>query len=242
MKTAPDSAVSMLSGVVQDQQAAGLAAAFSTGELVRIMELLERTMQGFTRSASRRVDAELCIISLCQPELQLDAKSLNARLTKLEEQIKGGKLISAPVQRTEKLPYEEPPAHTDLDVPPEDPVVPEFSVVETPVGFWTELVSAIRQELGPPISGFFTTTPNAPVQGVLREGKVILRCTNSFTLEMINKPEVLALVGRKATAILNKPISAAAEDISATGRSNPRLEQLMDFGRSHSNIVNIKDS
>ena len=241
MKTAPDSAVSMLSGVVQDQQAATLAAAFSTGELVRIMEQLERTMQGFTRSASRRVDAELCIISLCQPELQLDAKSLNARLTRLEEQVKSGTFVSTVPEAAQQLPDEEPPAHTDLDVPPEEVSEPEIPAEDAPVGFWTELVAAIRQELGPPISGFFVTTPSAPVQGVLRDGKVVLKCTNSFTLEMVNKPEILSLVGRKASAILNRPVSAAAEDASVSGRSNPRMEQLMDFGRTHSNIVNIKD-
>ena len=240
MKTAPDSAVSMLSGVVQDQQAASLAAAFSTGELIRIMEQLEQTMQGFTRSASRRVDAELCIISLCQPELQLDAKSLNARLTKLEEQVKSGSFVPAAAPVTQQ-PDEEPPIPTDLDAPPEEPFEPEAPVEDTPLGFWSELVAAIRQELGPPISGFFVTTPSAPVQGVLRENKVVLKCTNSFTLEMVNKPEILSLVGRKATAILNRPVTAVAVDASALGRSNPRMERLMDFGRSHSNIVNIKD-
>lgn len=243
MKTAPDSAVSMLSGVVQDQQAADLAAAFSTGELVRMMELLEQTMQGFTRSASRRVDAELCIISLCQPELQLDAKSLNARLTKVEEQIKSGRFVSSevPSSATEQLPDEEPPMPTDSDAPPEDTFHDQPMVEDTPIGFWSELVAAIRQELGPPISGFFVTTPNAPVQGVLREGKVILKCANSFILEMVNKAEILSLVGRKASAILNRPMSVTAEDTSVSGRSNPRMEQLMDFGRSHSNVVNIKD-
>ena len=241
LKTAPDSAVSMLTGIVQDQQAASLADAFSSGELVRIIEQLERTMQGFTRSASRRVDAELCIISLCQPELQLDPKSLNARLTKLEEQVKNGKFVSVAPQIVEQLPDEEPPAHTAQDTPPEEIPEPEIVTEDTPIGFWTELVAAVRQELGPPISGFFATTPSAPVQGVLRDGKVVLKCTNSFTLEMVNKPEILSLVGRKASAILNRPVSAAAEDVSASGRNNPRMEQLMDFGRTHSNVINIKD-
>ena len=241
MKTAPDSAVSMLSGVVQDQQASALAAAFSTGELIRIMELLEQTMQGFTRSASRRVDAELCIVSLCQPELQLDAKSLNARLTKLEEQVKSGRFVSVTAPVAPQEPVDEPPAPTDFDAPPEEDFEPEAPAEDAPLGFWTELVAAVRQELRPPISGFFVTIPSAPVQGVLREGKVVLKCANSFTLEMVNKPEILSLVGRKATAILNRPVSVVAEDASVSGRSNPRMERLMDFGRSHSNVVNIKD-
>ena len=241
LKTAPESAVSMLSGIVQDQQAVALADAFSTGELVRIMEQLEKTMQGFTRSASRRVDAELCLISLCQPELQLDVKALNARLTKLEEQIKSGRFISAAPALTDQIPDEKYLTPVDLDALIEEPHEPENVVDDAPVGFWTELVASIRQELGPPVSGFFVTTPNAPVQGVLQEGRIVLRCTNNFTLEMVNKPEILSLVGRKASAILNRPVSAAAEDVSVSARNNPRMEQLMDFGRNHSNVVNIKD-
>ena len=52
-------------------------------------------MSGFTRSASRRMDAELCLLEMCQPELSLDAKALNARLTRLEEQIKSGAFVAA---------------------------------------------------------------------------------------------------------------------------------------------------
>jgi len=243
MKTAPNSAVSMLSGVAQDSQVASLSAVFSTGELIRMMELLEKTMLGFTRSASRRVDAEICIISLCQPELQLDAKALNARLTRLEEQIKSGSFTPAvPAMKGPVLQDEEPPAPTDDDAPPMpgEEVIP--SVQDTPVGFWTELVAAIRQELRPPASGFFVASPNAAVQGVIRGDKIVLRCTNNFTMEMVNKPEILSLVGRKASAILNRPVSAAAEDISAAPQNSARMEQLMNFGRSHSNIVKIKDN
>ena len=67
--------------------------------LLRMMEKIEQTMSSFTRSASRRLDAELCIISLCQPELQLDQASLNARLTRLEEQIKSGAFVAAAPQK-----------------------------------------------------------------------------------------------------------------------------------------------
>ena len=90
LKSAPDGGIAMLSGVTTDSEAAQLAKAFSGGELVRIMDQLEKTANGFTRRASRRLDAELCIISLCQPELQLDAQSLNARISRLEENVKNG--------------------------------------------------------------------------------------------------------------------------------------------------------
>ena len=244
IKTAPNSAVSMLSGVVSDSEVASLSKSISTGELIRMMEKIEETMSRFTRSASRRLDAELCIISLCQPELQLDAKSMNARLTRLEEQIKSGSFAVAPMTSVSKPQIQEdeelPPMPTDEDAPPEEPVAEQSH--DTPVGFWSELVAAIRQELRPPLSGFFTATANAPITGVLRGNTVVLRCSNEFTKQMVDKPDVLSLVGRKASAILNRPVSAAAEDQSAGGQDSGRMEQLMQFGRSHSDIVKIKDN
>ena len=245
LKTAPEAGISMLSGVAADSEAGLLAKRFASGELVRMMETIEKTVQSFTRSASHRLDAELCILGLCQPELQLDAASLNARLTRLEEQIKSGSFVAAtPTESGSVRPAQEeeyPPMPTDEDAPPvEHEHQPEAPADEAPMGFWTELVSAIRKEMKPPVSGFFVVSPNAPVQGSLQGKKVVLRCSNSFTLDMVNKPEVLALVGRKATAILGRSVSAVAVDATAKPENSARMEQLLNFGREHSDIVNIK--
>ncbi len=244
MKTAPNAGLAMLSGVATDAEAATLAKQLSSGELVQIMEQLEITMAGFTRSASRRMDAELCLIRLCQPELQLDAQSLNARLTRMEEQLKSGSFVAAAPQRIQDEPEEErPPMPDDADAPPiqDEPVVQPIAD-NTPMGFWAELVAAIRQEMKPPLVGFFTTGENATVQGILQGNQVVLRCNNKFILDMVNKPDVLAMVARKASAVLNKPVTARAEDASAKAQSGGKMERLMDFGRAHSDIVNIKNN
>ena len=247
LKTAPQAGITMLSGVASDKEASQLTQAFSGGEMIRMMEQLENTLAAFTRSASRRVDAELCIISLCQPELQLDAKALNARLTRLEEQLKSGsfKVMAAPgnvpAPAAEEPEEERPPMPTDEDAPVE-PAEAEPVRDQTPVGFWSELVASLRQELRPPVSGFFLATPNSPVQGILKGNQVVLCCTNPFTLEMINKPEVLMLVGRKASAILGCPVSAKAVDKTAGADNNAAMERLLAFGRDHSDIVRIKEN
>jgi DNA polymerase-3 subunit gamma/tau len=245
LKTAPEAGITMLSGVATDAESKALAASFGSGELLRMMEKLEQTMSSFTRSASRRLDAELCIISLCQPELQLDQASLNARLTRLEEQLKSGNFVVAqqpaapqPIPQPEE--EERPPLPDDLDAPPEDPYAPQPVANSAPVGFWPDLVSAVRQELRPPVSGFFTATPNAPMQGTLEGSRVVLRCANPFTLEMVNKPEILSLVARKASALLGRSVTAIAVDQNAKPEANAKMERLMNFGKAHSDIVTIK--
>ena len=247
MKTAGGAGITMLSGVASDTEVLELTKALSGGELVRMMNLIQSTLSGFTRSASRRMDAELCILELCQPELSLDAKALNARLTRLEEQVKSGSFaVAAPVKKVpapaEEEDYDRPPMPGDEDAPPTEEEIPVPKPSEAPMGFWSELCGGVRKELKPPLSGFFTTSPNAPVQGALVGKKLELRCGNDFIAKMLDKADVLEIVSRKASAMLGRPVRAVVVDMTAKPAGNPRMEQLMQFGRAHSDIIKIKNN
>ena len=240
IKTAPNSGITMLSGVASDQEVLELSKQLSSGELVRMMQLIQQTLSDFVRSDSRRMDAELCIMELCQPELSLDAKSLNARLTRLEDQIKSGGFVVSNARPAEA----HTPASTQMEVPADEPEmsVPQEPVPDdVPLGFWQDLVAAVRQELKPPISGFFVSTENAPVRGVMIKGVLELRCKNSFTAEMIGKSETLEIVSRKASAQLGRPVKVITVDLTAKPSGNSRMESLLNFGRNHSDIVNMKE-
>ncbi len=249
MKTAGNAGITMLSGVASDQEVLALTKTLSSGELIRMMNRIQTTMAGFTRSASRRMDAELCIVELCQPELNLDAEALNARLTRLEEQIKSGSFVAAKPQKNAVSPIQEeqdfddrPPMPGDEDAPPGEDLPPQPQPSEAPVGFWSELCNAIRKELKPPVSGFFAVSPNAPIQGALVGQTLELRCSNDFTARMLDKPEILEIASRKASAILNRPVRAVVVDGSAKPGASSRMQQLLKFGQDHSDIVTIKKS
>ena len=249
MKTAPGTGITMLSGVATDQEVTQLVTRFSSGELVRMMTLIQETVAGFTRSASRRLDAELCMLNLCQPELSLDMESLNARLTRLEDQLKSGKFVvaaNAPQKKPvpEDLDDERPPMPGDEDAPPCEEDVPIPREPEAPpvaASFWTELLAASRKELKPPASGFFVPTQNSPLKGALKGSRLELRCMNTFVAEAINRPDILEVVSRKASALLGKPVSVSVVDMTAKPAANPQMEQLLNFGRAHSDIVKIKE-
>ena len=137
------------------------------------------------------------------------------------------------------------PLPDDMDAPPdpmEPPAPPQEVQNEAPAGFWTEIASQVRKELRPPASGFFATTENAPIKGVLQGERLLLVCSNQFTMEYINKPEILDLVSRKASAKLGRPVRAVAADRNAGKVKSAQMEQLLNFGRAHSDIVKIKDS
>jgi len=250
MKTAGNTGITMLSGVASDREVLELTKELTSGELVRFINLIQGTLAGFTRSASRRMDAELCILELCQPELALDAKSLNSRLTRLEEQIKSGSfVVSSPVRKAKQEAVEDdydaerPPMPDDADAPPEpEDAIPAPRPSEAPVGFWSELCGSIRKELRPPVSGFFAPSPSSPLQGALVENTLELRCSNDFIAKMLDKPDILEVVSRKAGAILSRPVRVRIVDLTAKPAGNPRMEQLMKFGRDHSDIIKIKNN
>lgn len=234
LKTAPGQGIAMLSGVAEEEETKRLAAMLSGGELLRMMELLQKTLASFSRNASRRTDAELCILEMCQPEISRDAASMNARLTRLEEMIKSGSFPAVkPVPAAEEA--------TPAAPAPEEPAPPEPPASQTaPMGFWGDLTAAVRGELNPPAKGFFSPNPNGPVQGALSGGRLELLCADRFTAEMISKPEVLEIVGRKAAAILGRQVTVTVADRTQKASSGEGLRKLMDFGKANPDIVKIK--
>ena len=240
LQTAPKEGISMLSGVASDDEVKSLARKFSAGELARMMDVIQQTAAGFARSTSRRMDAELCVVKLCQPELSLDADAVNSRITRLEEMLKSGSFAfvnSSDLPQTE----ERPPLPDDMDAPPEtgSPEL-EYEVTQMPAGFWVDIVSEIRSELKPPASSFFVTTPNPPVEGVLSDHKLELVCTAGFIVDVINKPEIIEMISRKASAKLGKPIRVSVVDKTKMKSKSRQMEQLLRFGQEHSDIINIK--
>ena len=69
----------------------------------------------------------------------------------------------------------------------------------------------------------------------------MLECSAGFVYECVNQPAVLELVGRKAAMKLGRQVMVKAVDISAQPAANGKMEQLLNFGRAHNNIVKIKD-
>lgn len=235
LKTAPKEAITLLSGVADEGEVKEICKSFSLGELTRMMELIQQTAAGFTRNTSRRMDVELLLVNLCNPTLSLDAQSLNARLTRLEEQIHSG-LIPVAVETMPSVKAPEPAKETKDENPKPETVVSKA----VPAGFWTDVVAELRKELPVSVSGFFTTTENAPIVGVMEGEQFLLRCSNDFAVKMVNKPEILQVIERKVSGKLGRKVSVRVTDGSASQR-NTQMEQLLKFGREHSDVIKIKE-
>ena len=226
LKTAPQSGLSMISGLCTTGEAKELTRSFSKGELIRMVALLQEALAGRDRSANLRVDAELSIVRLCTPALELDANALNARLTRLEERIASGRFQMQAVPEASEESEEEPPFPDDADDPEAEP--PKQAQLPAdgglPEGFWPELTQALRTELGVPARGFFSA--NGPISPTLKGDTLYLRA-DSFVQKIIAKPEILQLVGQKASALLGRPVQAMMERSGASGADSSGVDKLL---------------
>ena len=141
-KTAPKAGGALMTGGFDGETLRLLSARFDVPRLVQMLNLLQRTGADLARSANRRTDMELCLVTLCDPTLDGSPAGLNARIARLEqggtiapdrtapvpspEKNPSPKTKSAPRRETptaEEVPWEEPPlrdedAMPELDLPP----------------------------------------------------------------------------------------------------------------------------
>lgn len=238
LKTAPKSGVSMLSGVCTEKEVQALLGQFSSGELLRLTTTLQQTASGFAKSADRRLDAELCLLELCTPSLKMDATSLNARLTRLEEAIASGTLVTAAAPQRVPKPTQQAPAAEVVPEQTQEAPVPKAAQQQEklPVGFWTDLVESIKNEIQPSVRSFLPTQ----VKPELKGESLRLIVENDFIMRAVGTPEVLQIISEKASGRLGRPVRAKMSvkgQLDADGKD--KLEDLLSFGKEHSESISI---
>ena len=250
LRTAPKSGLSMLSGIATEQQALALQSVFSPGELMRVLTETQKTRVSFGKNTDVRVAAELLLMQLCEPSLRLDAQALDARISRVEEQLASGVLVkSAPkASGGDAFDDDRPPFPDDADDPERGSAPPAQTQeqssaapqAETPAGFWPALSEKLRAALPAKISGFFAV--NGPVHPVLQGDALIMATDTELVIDLVKKtPNTEALVREKASAILGRPVSvrfALKNRLSRLGYDP--MDALVQFGQQHSDIFTIK--
>ena len=248
LHTAPKSGLAMLSGIATEQQALALQDMFSPGELMRVLTETQKTRASFGKNTDVRVAAELRLTQLCEPALRLDAQALNARISRVEEQLASGVLVKAAPQTSgDEYDDDRPPFPNDADDPPRGqlPAMPPAQPApepqaETPAGFWPALSEKLRAELSAKDRGFFAA--NGPLHPVLQgESTLIMAADNEFVLGMVKKPAIEQLIREKASALLGRPVAvrfALKNQVSNLGKDP--MDALVQFGEQHSDIFTIK--
>ena len=244
LRTAPKGGVNLISGICTEQELKTLLPLFGAGELLRITSILRDAAAGFNTSANRRIDAELALLRLCETEAKLDAQSLNARISRLENKLAAGFVpAAAPAQEAAPTSDETPP-WDDADAPPlpeEPPAAPQEAVPQpdAPDGFWQSLVERLHQTLKRSVGCLFAAGEDSPVRGQVRGDRLLLDCRTPLSKQLVNTPEVLQTIGESASALLGRRIIACITE-QEKQRENPNFDRLMGFAKEHPDIVELK--
>ena len=259
LKAAPKSGVSMLSGIADESQAAELEKLFAPAELLRDLTLVQAAKGAVGKNADARVAAELCLMQLCEPSLKLDAQSLGARVSKLEERLATGNFTPAKQAAKAENAQDDnedddrPPFPDDADdplaglAPPMDAREAERpqekpasnGVQEELDRRWPELAASLREGLGVRERGFFA--PGGPVRPRLKGDTLILTAPSQFVLDIIKGPNVQKIAAEKASAFFGHPMQvqfALAGQLDASGKDP--MDALLALGEEHSDIMTIK--
>ena len=135
-KTAAQGGEALMTGGYDQETMELLARKFSSQRLLQMLGLLQSTQAGLRTSANRRTDAELCLIQLCEVELDQSLTGLSARIAQLEAKFAGAipvqpvaapapvpqaQTTPEPVAKPKPAPKPEPtPAPVEDDLPPWD--------------------------------------------------------------------------------------------------------------------------
>ena len=231
LKTAPKSGIGMISSVCTGKEATALSPRFTTEELIRMVDILQQTTAGFKTSVNQRVDGELCLIHLCQPELSLDARDLSARIARvegelsdklvlLEQQLQSGHftVASAPAASApESVPAPEPPSPAEEPAPDPVPVSDDT---------WLTIAEKAKPELEPMVRPFLDQ-----LTGKFRGTDLHLTPANEMMRSLVNKPEVMETLREKGSVVMGRPIRVILEEPGVFGSGIDNLRQLKEqFG------------
>lgn len=205
-KTAPEGGKTLLTGGYEERVIRPLTEVFTAAELVQMMAILQNAQADLYRSASRRTDAELCLIRLCDRHLSDTAQGLSARLSRLEEQLAHGVMPSA-APKTAPAPVAEAPAEPPVSTKSETLVEPKPIAESAPApapaksvvraGDWNGFLKTLR-DLPPMVHSFLHKSE--AVQGVFEEHTLTIWTDSDFTMSFLNRSDTVSVLERAAEA------------------------------------------
>jgi DNA polymerase-3 subunit gamma/tau len=241
---APSEDNAFLSGLDQSVLT-DLGGSFSPARLLYCLDELNRSQSQLSRSQNRRIDAEVCLIRLCDEGVSEAPGAVIARLTQLERAVNALSSglpakpdFQGPASQAEPTgaAAENKPAKSALisDVPAEpeagEPVKTRKSA-DSPADFWPELLSRLKSVVSVPEYTHLTLA-EAQFDG------------HTLTLSMPEEFSYLFLHGRgteekvktEARVLIQKDINAKIIRKSAL-TTDTKLESWLDRNSSFSNIT-----
>ena len=131
-RTAPKGGEALLSGGFDDATLERLSKDVSGSRFLYLADTLQKTTSQLYASMNRRMDAELCILKLCDEALSGDLTALESRIRKMEERLERGEIIRTAVTQSAEWRSEPPAAPKKAEVKPAVQDVPPWEDISLP--------------------------------------------------------------------------------------------------------------
>jgi len=253
--------------------------------LITMIQMIQDTLSRMQRSQNRRVDAELCLISMCDETLSSGIEGLAARIERLEKRSASAaeagryeraylndcvthevsRAMSDRSDSNDAPPWEVTRVHDsgnsvdpDMESSEKEDRSPSAGETGSPSSestgnrnssagsqvteddLWPAILKAVRPEVS--ISQYsYLATIKAPV---LQDSRLRIITETDFAQSFLNKPELLEVIDREASAVLGRKIKSdvipterfAAESKQQIAGSD-KLNKLIERGNRFNNIT-----
>ncbi|MBQ1242570.1 MAG: DNA polymerase III subunit gamma/tau [Oscillospiraceae bacterium] len=259
-KTAPEGGAALLSGGYDEKTMKELSALTNGARLISMCSMLQSCIVDMALSASRRTDAELCLIKLCDEALSGDVAALNARIARLEEQLAAGvrfvqseSVPAAPVPAAapaQELPWEEPPAPAEeedrapwdeilRDEPPQEEEIPTPAPVSAPApaaadeALWDELLESYKAKLQPMKKAFIVKA-----KGRMENGVMVVYCPSEMEKKMLDTDDVERAIASVTGASLGREVAVrfTVGTLKSEKETDP-MQELLKLGSKFDNFT-----
>jgi DNA polymerase-3 subunit gamma/tau len=202
------------------------------------LTILQDTLSRIKLSSNPRMEAELCLIRLCDETLDGSTDGLAARISRLEALMAAGVPVapaaSQPAPQTDATPGswdDDAPPPYDMEPPPESgewqPPAPEGSpahatsqqATPTPAqqkalqqaddALWADLSASMKPELTPPAK-VYIDNPRF-VKGIVEGNQLVLYVNSASSHKVLSNNQVIQLASNLATERLGRPITARVQ-------------------------------
>ena len=241
VKTSKQDVSALLSPAYSYQTVQQLCGQIPASRLLAYTKILQESLLRIPHAANRRIEAELCVVRLCELTAD-DYDTLSGRVDALEEKLAHGIVAAAPAARQQAEPEDGFPSDADAPPPAEDelppmaqqkPSVPPKKLESSPQ--WNDITMATKSLL--PMSKFAQLTM---AKGVISGKELYVLCDDPFTCDLCNETSVKQALAQAAQQVTGKNLRIKVLEESSIGtlstKANPVDEVIRRAGELNINV------
>ena len=222
VKTSRQDVSALLSPAYSYQTVQQLCEQIPASRLLAYTKILQESLLRIPHAANRRIEAELCVVRLCELTAD-DYDTLSGRVDALEEKLAHGIVAAAPAARQQA----EPP------MAQQKPSAPPKKLESSPQ--WNDITMATKSLL--PMSKFAQLTM---AKGVISGKELYVLCDDPFTCDLCNETTVKQALAQAAQQVTGKNLRIKVLEESSIGtlstKANPVDEVIRRAGELNINV------